>query len=362
MKERVLRIFHHLEEPVDAITIVNGVEPHIDRTFFYATGIHGGLFEGCVALLRPDGACRVLSSMLEADIAKAFGSPVEVFSTKEERDAALAASLADIKSIGINGKEITYSAYKDIQSACPEAEVKDVSEAVIRARQVKDKVEMKTLRKACRVAVEAFEELLPYIEVGRSESEIAAELTYLMQGKGASGPSFTPIIASGPNSALPHYATGERRIQEGDFLLMDFGALFHGYASDMTRTLVMGRASRKQRSIYEVVLDAQQAALDAMKPGVDGKEVYEVARGIIDSSEFKDRFTHGLGHTIGLSVHDGAAMRASASLPLEEGMAITVEPGIYLPDFGGVRIEDDVLVTREGVEVLTPATKELLEI
>ncbi len=361
MRERILRIFHHLEEPVEAVVIANGAEPHIDRTFFYSTGVRGGLFEGCAAFLYPDGGCHILSSRLEADLAEASGSPVEVFSTKEERETAFRRLLADCKSLGINGSEITYSNFTEIQSACPGAALKDVSEAVTKARQVKDQAEVASIRRACEISVEAFEEILPYIQVGRSEAEIAAELTYLMQSKGASGPSFPPIVASGPNSALPHYATGERRVTEGEFLLMDFGALYEGYVSDMTRTMVLGRADRKQKRMYEVVLQAQQAAIEAMGPGVDGQDVFEVARSIIDSSEFKDRFTHGLGHTIGLAVHDGAAMRALHSLPLEEGMTITVEPGIYLPGYGGVRIEDDVLITQDGAEVLTPATKELLE-
>ncbi|MFQ5837231.1 MAG: M24 family metallopeptidase [Thermoplasmata archaeon] len=362
MKERIKRIFRHLEKPVDIIVIANGVEPHIDRTFFYSTGIQAGLFEGCVALLRPDGGCHILSSKLEADIARAYGSPVEVFSTREEWKAALRKLLSGCRSIGVNGKEITYSSFTEVQSACPEAALLDVSEAIIGARQVKDQAEIESIRRACEIAVSAFEELLPYIETGRSEAEIAAELVYLMQSKGASGPSFPPIIASGPNSALPHYSTGERRLQEGDFLLMDFGALYKGYVSDITRTLVLGRADKKQRRVYEVVLQAQQAALDAMRPRVGGQEVYEVARDIIDATEFRGRFTHGLGHTIGLAVHDGAAMRASEGFVLQEGVAITVEPGVYLPGYGGVRIEDDVMVTSKGVEVLTPATKELLEI
>ncbi len=362
MEARVRRIFRFLEEAPDAIALLNGTEPHLDHTFFYATGIHGGLFEGCAALLRPDGGCHVLTSRLEADIAQAFGNPVEVFATKEERQAALQAHLDSVLSLGINGRELTYAGFQDLRAACPEAEIVDVSEAVVQARQVKDAKEVETLRRACAIAVEAWEELLPYIQVGRSESEIAAELSYLMQQKGASGPSFRSIVASGPNSALPHYETADRRVQDGDFLLMDFGALYRGYASDVTRTVVVGRAGRKQRRIHEVVLDAQQAALAAMKPGVDGREVHLAAQRVIDATEFKDRFTHGLGHSIGLAVHDGVAMRASVSLPLEEGMALTVEPGVYLPGYGGVRIEDDVLVTAEGVEVLTPATRELLEI
>lgn len=356
------RIFRFVEESPSAIALMNGTEPHLDHTFFYATGIHGGLFEGCVALLRPEGGCHVLSSRLEADIARAFESPVEVFATKEERQASLRRHLEDVDTLGINGREITHASVQDLRAACPEAELVDVSQAVIQARQVKDAEEVEALRRACAIAVEAFEEVLPYVQVGRSESEIAAELSYLMQRGGASGPSFRSIVASGPHSALPHHEAGDRRLQEGDFLLMDFGALYRGYASDITRTVVLGRADRKQRRVHEVVLDAQQAALAAMKPGADGQEVYEVARKIIDATEFKDRFTHGLGHSIGLAVHDGVAMRAAEPLSLEEGMVLTVEPGVYLPEYGGVRIEDDVLVTGDGVEALTPATKELLEI
>lgn len=362
MKARVQRIFRFVEDPPDAIALLNGTDPHLDHTFFYASGIHGGLFEGCAALLRPDGACHVLASRLEADIAKAFDSPVEVFATKEERQAALANHLEGVKTLGINGRELTYAGFRDLQAACPKAKIVDVSQAVVQARQVKDAEEVETLRRACAIAVEAWEELLPYIQVGRTESEIAAELSYLMQRRGASGPSFRSIVASGPNSALPHYDTADRRVQDGDFLLMDFGALYRGYASDVTRTVVVGRADRKQRRVHEVVMDAQQAALAAMRPGVDGREVHLAAQRVIDGTEFKDRFTHGLGHSIGLAVHDGAAMRATVSLPLEEGMALTVEPGVYLPGYGGVRIEDDVLVTADGVEVLTPATKELLEV
>ncbi len=347
---------------MDALVIMNGVEPQIDRTFFYVTGIRGGLFEGCAAILRSDGSGQIVSSRLEEDMAKASDLPVEVFSTKQERDASLQKLLEGVSSIGVNARELTYENYLSIQRACPGGELRVVTDAIVKARQVKDVTELASLRRACDIVVETFEELLPYIEVGKSEAEIAAELVYLMQTKGAAAPSFKPIVASGPNSALPHYETGERRLREGDFLLMDFGALYENYASDITRTVVLGKGDKKQRRMYDVVLEAQQAALDSMKAGVDGKDVYDIAAKVIDATEFKDRFTHGLGHTVGLSVHDGAAMRSSESLTLEEGMVMTVEPGIYLPGYGGVRIEDDVLLTRDGVEILTPATREFLEV
>jgi Xaa-Pro dipeptidase len=362
MEARVRRIFDALEAPVDAVVLMNGTEPQIDRTFFYATGIQGGIFEGCAAILRPDGTSSVLSSPLEADIARSQGVTVDVFTGKEEKSEALQELLKDARTIGVNGNELTYANYRRIQESGPKAKIHDVSKAVAQARQVKDPTELKAIREACRVAVEAFEELLPTLQVGRTEAEVAAELNYLMQSKGASGPAFPPIVASGPNAALPHHATGDRRIREGDFLLIDFGARYRGYASDVTRTMVLGKAEDKQRRMYEVVLDAQQAAMDAMKPGVDSKAVYEIARDVIDRTEFKGRFIHGLGHTIGLAVHDGAGMGAAAGTALQEGMAMTVEPGVYVLDYGGVRIEDDVLVTADGIEILTPATREFLEL
>ncbi len=362
MQERILKVFARLDKPVDVIVIMNGAEPQLDRTFFYVTGLRGGLFEGCAAVLWPDGSGHILSSRLEEEMAKTSELPVEVFVTKEERDAILRRLLDGTRSVGVNARELTYENYLNIRSARSDGDTEVVTDAIVRARQVKDDSELASIRGACDIVVQTFEELLPYVEVGKSEAEIAAELVYLMQSKGATGPSFKPIVASGPNAALPHHETGGRRLQEGDFLLIDFGALYENYASDMTRTVVLGEADKKQRRMYEVVLQAQQAALDAMKAGVDGKEVYETAAKVIDATEFKDRFTHGLGHTVGLAVHDGAAMRSSESVILEEGMVMTVEPGVYLPGYGGVRIEDDVLITNEGVEVLTPATKEFLEV
>lgn len=362
MKERVRRIHGFVEDPVDAVVLFNGAEPHIDRTFFYATGIHGGLFEGCAAILWPDGNLDVLASRLEADLATSQGVDVEVFASREERDQQLQGLLGECTALGVNGKEVTYHNVETLRKAVNGAEIQDVAKAVTRARQVKDERELEAIRRACDIAVEAFDDLLPYLQVGRTESEVAAELGYLMQTKGASGPSFETIVASGPNAAIPHHHTGDRRLQAGDFVLMDFGARYRGYVSDVTRTVVLGRAEKRQRHLYEVVLDAQLAALDAMEAGADGQEVHRTAQGVIDATEFKNRFTHGLGHTIGLSVHDGAGMGSSYGVVLEKNMVMTVEPGAYVPGYGGVRIEDDVRVATDGVEILTPATKEFLEV
>ncbi len=178
---------------------------------------------------------------------------------------------------------------------------------------------------------------------------------------GAQDNAFTPIIAFGENSAEPHYFSGSRKLKKGDIVLMDFGARYKKYNSDMTRTYIFGRANEKTKRMYEVVLEAQRVGIESIKSGVKGSDVDKKAREYIDSTEFKGLLIHSLGHGVGLAVHDHPALSPNSNLVLENGMVVTVEPGVYVRGFGGVRIEDDVLVKGNG-EVLTPAPKDLIEI
>ena len=234
----------------------------------------------------------------------------------------------------------------------------DVSDPIIDARNIKDEKEIEVMRKACDIASEVAENITDFIEPGVKEYEIAAELSCRMKKMGATGDAFETISSSGPNTAEPHYTCGDREVQEGDFVLMDFGALFKQYRSDITRTYVVGEASEKQRRMYDTVLKAQQAALDMIRPGVEGPDVHNAAADVINSTEFEGSFIHGLGHSLGLSTHDGSGLSPSVDVTLEPGMVFTVEPGIYLPGYGGVRIEDDIVVTEDGFEYLTSADKE----
>jgi Xaa-Pro aminopeptidase len=179
---------------------------------------------------------------------------------------------------------------------------------------------------------------------------------------GASSTSFTTNASWGPNSAEPHHEPDDSRLKKGDMVLFDYGALYNKYGSDVTRTFVLGRAEKWQKEIYEIVLQSQLEAIDAVHAGAEAKEIDAVARRIIDSTQYKGRFIHSLGHGIGLSVHDGGRFSPSSDIILEENMVMTVEPGIYIPGKGGVRIEDDIRVTKNGCEVLTTAKKEFMVI
>ena len=363
MRTRVRAIYAGLTEPVDVIALSNSTDPHIDMSFFYATGVPTGLFEGCAAFLYPSGRAHFLTSALEEESARKSPVPAKVFRNRDHRQKLIAAGLAAAKKVGINAGEITHRAFSELKKLAPRgAKFIDVSAAIVQARLVKDAQEIALLRRSCQIASEAFEEILPHLRPGVREYEVAADLVHTMQRKGATGASFSTIVGSGPNSAEPHYTAGERRLRRGDFVVLDFGALYRRYCSDITRTVVIGRASRKQKEIYETVARAQAAAQERMREGVVGKDVDAAARDVIDASPYKGRFIHGLGHSIGLAVHDGGGLNTVSTLTLKRNMVFSNEPGIYVPRFGGVRIEDDVLITATKPRFLTTATRELLEL
>jgi len=362
MKARVKAIYRHLKQPVDAIVLSNSTDPHIDMSFFYATGLTDGLFEGCTAWLFPDGRCEIVTSALEGDAAKKSGLPLHVFRNRDERLSAMKGLARGIRRIGINASELTQKAYAELKKLAPKARFVDVSDAVMRARLVKDESEVELIRTACGIASRSFEQILPFIAPGRTESEVAAELVYTMQKNGATGPAFRTIVGAGPNSAEPHYTAGPREIRRGDLIVIDFGALYKMYHSDVTRTVVVGGATAEQREMYETVRRAQDAAMEKLRPGVKGKSVDAAARRLIDATKYKGRFIHGLGHSLGLATHDGGGLNSVSDIVLKPGMVFTNEPGVYVSGFGGVRIEDDVLVTKGEPEVLSTASRDLVTV
>ncbi|HHU60427.1 MAG: Xaa-Pro peptidase family protein [Bacillota bacterium] len=226
-------------------------------------------------------------------------------------------------------------------------------------RIIKKSEEIEFIRQAAQIGDRAFAKLLPTINSGITESELAIELEYIVRKMGAEGMSFDPIVASGPRSALPHARPGERVLSVGDFVVFDFGCIVNGYCSDMTRTIVIGEPEERHMLIYDLVLKAQKESLAAIAPGKTGAEIDAVAREIISDAGYGEYFGHGLGHGVGLEIHENPRLSRRDDTVLEPGMVVTVEPGIYLPDFGGVRIEDMVVVTDEGCDVLTSTFKEL---
>jgi Xaa-Pro aminopeptidase len=264
-----------------------------------------------------------------------------------------------VHHLGIEAGSMSVELRDALASKIPKSEFFPTSGWVEKLRMVKDQGEIARTRQACQQAARAFEVVRALLTKEMTELQVAAELEYQARRFGAKGLSFPPIVAVGPRAALPHATPTSRKVGESDFLLIDWGAHEGLYVSDLTRILVTGKISPKLRKVYDVVLQAQLAAIQAIAPGVSCEQVDAVARNMIAEAGFGKRFGHGLGHGTGLEVHEGPRLSQGQSTVLKAGMFVTVEPGIYLPGWGGVRIEDDVLVTRTGHEVLTTVPKQL---
>jgi len=265
-----------------------------------------------------------------------------------------------IRRLGFEKNKVTYEFFEKLSDNLRDIELVPTSGLVEAIRYVKDEAEAACIRKAARIADEAFSELLGFIRIGVTEKDIERELQYLIKKKGAEDIGFATIVASGKRSSLPHAIPSDKKIEKGDFITMDFGAMYMGYRSDMTRTVVVGAADPRQVEIYNIVRTAQEKAESAIRAGVSGKIPDDCARGHISAAGYGECFGHGLGHGVGLDIHEEPFMSSSCKRTLEEGCIVTVEPGIYIPDWGGVRIEDTVLVKPEGIEILTCSSKELL--
>ena len=226
----------------------------------------------------------------------------------------------------------------------------------------KDPGEIKLIKKAAQITDTAFERILQIIRPGVGENEVRAELEYQMMMLGSEKPGFDTIIASGPRSALPHGVASYRKIKKGDFVTLDFGAVYEGYHADMTRTVVVGKANSRQKKIYNLVLRAQVAGTKKAKAGLKGSEVDKHVRDIIAKAGYGKNFGHGLGHGLGLQIHEEPRLSPLSDSVLAPNMVVTVEPGIYIDGWGGVRIEDDVIITRNGCQIINKSDKSLIEL
>ncbi len=227
-------------------------------------------------------------------------------------------------------------------------------------RCVKEEWELNLMRKAQEITDKAFAEVITRVQVGMSELELQAELIYCMYKNGATGLAFDPIVVSGPNTSLPHGVAGERKIQDGDFVTLDFGAQYMGYCSDMTRTFAVGHATEEMRQVYETVLRAQLAGISATKAGVNGCDMDAAARKVITDAGYGDFFGHGYGHSLGLEIHESPSPNGRNQDPMPENAVCSAEPGIYLPGKFGVRIEDVVILKTDGCENITKSPKNLI--
>ncbi|RHW33484.1 aminopeptidase P family protein [Lysinibacillus yapensis] len=264
-----------------------------------------------------------------------------------------------ISSMAIEKSHLTVERLEALQGLYPKTEIVRLDEQINGMRVIKDETEIEKMRKAAQLADYAIEVGCQEIAEGKTEMEILTAIENAIKAKGCTM-SFETMVLSGPKSASPHGTPGDRKIQKGDMVLFDLGVIFEGYCSDITRTVAFGEVSEAQREIYHAVHQANEKAIAAVKPGVRAMDLDKIARDTITDAGFGEYFTHRLGHGLGISVHEYPSVTGTNEMVLEPGMVFTIEPGIYKSDVTGVRIEDDVVVTDDGVEVLTKFTKELI--
>lgn len=264
-----------------------------------------------------------------------------------------------IKRLGFEQDHTTYAVYRTYEKEFG-AELVPVSGMVEKIRLVKDEEETQIIRDAVKIADDAFDHICSFIRPGISELDVSNELEFFMRKQGAASSSFDIIVASGYRSALPHGVASDKKIEKGELVTLDFGALYKGYCSDITRTVAVGEPSDELKKVYDIVLQAQKKGMAGTKAGMTGIEADAIPRDYITEHGYGDRFGHSTGHGIGLDVHEGPGLSFKSETVLEQGMIVTVEPGIYVSGLGGVRIEDDALITENGNESLSHSSKELL--
>ncbi len=334
----------------------------------YLTGLHFHLMERPVVVIFTAAAPPVVI-LPELEMLKVKDLPYEVkaFPYGEKPDEWDAVFRRAVESLGLDGKRIGVEPrqmrlleFRHVRAGAPEADFPDASDAVSRLRIRKDADEIAVMRRAVQIAQSALEATLPLIKIGMTEKEIAGELVVqLLRGGSQSEMPFAPIVSAGPNSANPHASPSDRSLQPGDLLVVDWGAAWNGYISDLTRTFAVGEVEAEYKKIHRIVQEANAAGRLAAKPGVPCANVDISARTVIEKAGYGQYFTHRTGHGIGMEGHEDPYMRGDNMQLLEPGMAFTVEPGIYLPGRNGVRIEDNVVITETGADCLSDMPRDV---
>ena len=356
IKDRLTRLRAFLrEKKIDAILINKEVNLH------YFSGFRG---DDTVLLVSADKALLITDSRYTEQA----GKEAPLFTVIEQKKglwqrAAECVQETGWKSLAFEGNALFFADYVKFKGLLPDSAQETTPVNLSSLRVIKEPEEIACIRKAAAIADAAFSDILGFIRPGISESAVAARLEATMRNLGSERPAFTTIVASGIRGSLPHGVATEKLIVDGEFVTMDFGAVYQGYHSDMTRTVSVGRADGRQRQIYDMVLDAQLLGVSEVRPGVSGKAVDAAVRQRIAEAGYGKNFGHGLGHSLGLEIHEEPRLSPSSTCErLEPNMLVTVEPGVYLPGWGGLRIEDTVLVTVQGNEPLTASKKDLIEI
>jgi Xaa-Pro aminopeptidase len=327
----------------------------------YLSGFSG---EASSLLISP-GAAFLITDYRYADRAarECPGISLEVRERNQENlgdcVARLLGDAAD-SGLGFESEQVSHALYEELAQSLDKERLRPTTSLVESLRMHKQPVEIEAMRRAAELGDRAFDFITARIAPGRTERELGFELEQFIRKQSGEEPAFASILVSGEKTAQPHGAPGKRELRYGDLITMDFGARCSGYCSDMTRTVILGKPDQRQREVYQAVYEAQCAAVKAAREGMAAADLDQVARGVIQQAGFLEYAGDGLGHGLGLDVHEPPFMRSIASEILKAGMAVTIEPGIYIPDWGGVRIEDTVLITASGCERLTRSPKELI--
>jgi Xaa-Pro aminopeptidase len=345
--------------PLLAEDLVDGLIVTALTNVRYLTGFTGS---ASVVVVTPDELVLVTDGRYSEQAAEqvmASGAPARLEITATEQKRIVADALAGAARIGLEADHVTWGAQRRYETEWFAGKALVATSGLVEhLRRTKDEGELARMEAAAAVADAALAELRPWLLTGPTEAEFAFELDAAMRRLGATRPSFETIVASGPNGARPHARPSGRRITEGDLVVLDFGAVVDGYCSDMTRTVAVGEVDQTSRRMLDVVTAAQAAGVAAVRPGVDAVDVDAACRAVIAEAGWGDAFTHGTGHGVGLDIHEAPRVGTTSDATLAVGDVVTVEPGVYLPAHGGVRVEDTVVVTPEGCRPLTHSTKD----
>ncbi len=353
IKERVLKIQQRLK--ADEAFIV-----YYGPNRFYLTGFNSS---AGVVLVTPKSASFIVDFRYFEKAKKVVKSCNVILSDKIWRQIAEILKCNKIKTLYVENRTISLSEFFALKKNLGGFKISEdtaLDDYIYLLRSVKSEGELALMRRAQALTDEAFEYILDYIRPGKTEKAIALEMEFYMRRHGSEGVAFDSIVVSGENSSLPHGTPTDREVRQGDFITMDFGAVVGGYCADMTRTVAVGGISEKQGLVYNTVLNAQLEAMKHIKSGAVYKDVDAVARSLIDNNGFEGCFGHSLGHSLGIEVHEAPGFNLRDNTLLERGMVLSVEPGIYLENEFGVRIEDVICVTNDGFENLTKSPKELI--
>jgi Xaa-Pro aminopeptidase len=322
----------------------------------YLSGFSGS--EGTLLLTRDSGFFLTDGRYTTQARQEVTGFKIVTLKKKWKQIGSLAARLK-ITSLGYEARHISVAVLQELEKHTGGKELHPVAAELNSLRSCKDAGEIRLLKKAARIAAKSLAQVLPMVRPGMREIEVAAELEYRMRQNGGQGCSFPTIVASGPRSALPHAATTDRAIRNGDLLTIDYGTLYEGYCSDETCTFVVGKPDARQKKLYALVKKAHDRAIEALKAGCSARDIDAVARDCLSKGGCGKYFTHGTGHGVGLNVHEFPAVSTTSDAMLQNAMVVTIEPGIYIPGWGGIRIEDTLVVRKQGCDYITRTGKEL---